>query len=89
MSGDLDMGGNQINNAGFEVVTFLPTTNNFVGRRVTYQGRDYIWNGSAWKNDGDYLEIGSRNLLPISNVIQTSASPLSVSVLNYNITAKC
>ena len=48
MSGDLDMGGNQINNGGFEVVTSLPTTNNFEGRQVTYQGRSYIWNGSAW-----------------------------------------
>ena len=42
MSGDLDMGGNQINNGGFEVVTSLPTTNNFEGRQVTYQGRSYI-----------------------------------------------
>lgn len=86
MSGDLDMGGNDLKNVAIDVVTSLPTTNNFVGRQVTYQGKIYIWNGSNWKCNSDYLEIGSRNLLPISNMIQTS--PL-VSVLDYNITAKC
>ena len=49
MTGNLNMSGNSFENAGFEVVTSLPTTNNFVGRQVTYQGRSYIWDGSAWK----------------------------------------
>ena len=39
------------------------------GRQVTHQGRSYIWDGSAWKNDSDYIEIGGRNLI-ISNSIQ-------------------
>ena len=51
MSGDLDMGGNQIKNVAIEVVTSLPTTNNFEGRQVTYQGRSCIWDGSAWNCD--------------------------------------
>ena len=69
MSGDLDMGGNQIKNVAIEVVTSLPTTDNFDGRQVTYEGRSYIWNGTAWKNDSDYIEIGGRNLIPQSNFV--------------------
>ena len=52
---DQDLQGNKIINGGFEVVTSLPTANNFVGRQVTYQGRIYIWDGSAWKNDATTL----------------------------------
>lgn len=64
VEGNLDLKGNQVKNGGFEVVTTLPTANNnFVGRQVTYEGRSYIWDGSAWKCDSDYLEIGGRNLL--------------------------
>ena len=51
MSGDLDLGGNQIKNVAIEVVASLPATGNFIGRQVTYQGRSYIWDGSAWKCD--------------------------------------
>ena len=58
----LDLGGKEVKNVAIDVVTSFPATN-IVGRRVTYQGRDYIWNGSAWKNDSDYLEIGGRNLI--------------------------
>ena len=45
------------------IVGSLPTTttDNFDGRQVTYQGRSYIWNGTSWKCDSDYLEIGGRN----------------------------
>lgn len=56
----LDLGGKNIKNGGFEVVTSLPTTNRFVGRQVTYQGRIYIWDGSKWKCDADTL--GGYNL---------------------------
>ncbi|MFV0501731.1 MAG: hypothetical protein ACK5MH_09105 [Bacteroidales bacterium] len=52
----LDVGGNNLRNAGFEVVTSLPTTNNFVGRRVTYQGGHYIWSGSIWNSLALYVQ---------------------------------
>ena len=51
MSGDLDMGGNELKNVAIEVVSSLPTTDNFEGRQVTYQGRSCIWDGSAWNCD--------------------------------------
>jgi len=63
VEGNLDLKGNQIKNVAIEVVSSLPAANNFVGRQVTYQGRSYIWDGSAWKCDSDYLEIGGRNLV--------------------------
>lgn len=51
MFGDLDMGGNELKNVAIDVVTTLPTApNNFIGRQVTYEGRIYIWDGSAWTN---------------------------------------
>src|SRR5574344_386227 len=56
---DVDYKGNQIKNAGFEVVSSLPTTNLFVGRKVCYSGKDYIYNGTAWTNDADAL--GGKN----------------------------
>lgn len=53
---NINLGGNQIKNGGFEVVASLPTApNNFIGRQVTYQGRIYIWDGSVWKCDSDTL----------------------------------
>jgi len=62
----LDLGGKEVKNAGFEVVTTLPTTNNFVGRQVTYQGRSYIWDGSDWVTPNDVYEAnlkwGGRNI---------------------------
>ena len=68
MTGNLNMSGNSFERAGFEVVASLPTANNFVGRQVTYQGRSYIWNGSAWKCDtitvGGYDVI---NNLPVND----------------------
>ena len=65
MTGNLNMSGKEVKNVAIDVVASLPTTD-IVGRRVTYQGRDYIWNGSAWKCDSDYLEIGGRNLITSS-----------------------
>ena len=52
----------------------MPTTNNFVGRHVTYEGRSYIYNGTAWKCDVDYLEIGGRNLFTKNTIIQEDYS---------------
>ena len=66
----LDLKGNQIKNVAIEVVTSLPTTD-IVGRRVTYEGRDYIYNGTSWKCDSDYLEIGGRNLVRNSGFTST------------------
>ncbi len=64
---NINLGGNQIKNAGFEVVTSLPTANNnFLGRQVTYQGRSYIWDGSAWVTPNNVYEAnliwGGRNI---------------------------
>lgn len=62
----IDLRGNSIKNAGFEVVTSLPTTNNFVGRQVTYQGKSYIWDGSSWVTPNNVYEAnliwGGRNI---------------------------
>lgn len=71
---DIDLQGNSIKNGGFEVVTSLPTTNNFVGRIVTYQGRSYIWGGSAWKCDSDTLGGNSSTVFTKNN--STSSSDL-------------
>ena len=69
VDGNINLKGNQIKNVAIEVVTSsLPTTNNFDGRQVTYEGRSYIWDGSAWKCDSDYLEIGGRNLLILNPI---------------------
>lgn len=51
MSGNLNMGGNELKNVAIEVVTSLPTTGNFVGRQVTYEGRSCIWDGTEWNCD--------------------------------------
>lgn len=69
----IDLQGGDLANAGFEVVTSLPATNNFIGRQVTYQGRSYIWDGSAWKNDSDYLEIGGRNYYSLQGITTTGS----------------
>lgn len=84
VEGNLDLKGNQIKNAGFEVVTSLPTTNNFIGRQVTYQGRSYIWDGSVWKCDSDYLEIGGRNVIKDSNNINLFSKPHLIIVSENN-----
>src|SRR5574344_2109714 len=54
---DVDYKGNQIKNAGFEVVSSLPTTNLFVGRRVTFNNKDYIWNGTEWDSNRNWLSV--------------------------------
>lgn len=71
---DQDLQGNKIINVAIDVVTSLPTTNNFVGRKVTYQGRSYIWNGSAWTNDADTLGGNSSTVFTKNN--STSSSDL-------------
>ena len=62
VDGNINLSGNEIKNVAIEVVTSLPTTD-VVGRQVTYEGRSYIWDGSTWKCDSDYWEIGGRNLI--------------------------
>lgn len=51
----IDLGKSDIANGGFEVVSSLPTTNLFVGRKVCYGGKDYMYNGTAWTNDATTL----------------------------------
>ena len=64
VEGNLDLKGNQVKNAGFEVVTSLPTTNNFVGRRVTFNNKDYIWNGTEWESNRNWLSVYIDNTTP-------------------------
>lgn len=52
---DIDLRGNSIQNGRFEEVSSLPTTNLFVGRKVCYGGKDYMYNGTAWTNDATTL----------------------------------
>ena len=53
---DIDFKNKSLKNGGFEVVDTLPTTNLFVGRKVCYNGKDYMYNGSAWTNDAETLD---------------------------------
>ena len=46
---DIDAESNKIEEAGFEVVEALPTTNLFVGRQVAYGNSTYRYNGVAWR----------------------------------------
>lgn len=45
---NIDAERNKFEEAGFEVVNALPTTNLFVGRQVVYNGRIYVYNGNTW-----------------------------------------
>lgn len=51
---NIDAERNKFEEAGFEVVSALPTTNLFVGREVLFGGRKYLYNGSRW-----VLQIGA------------------------------
>ena len=63
---NIDAERNKFEEAGFEVVDALPTTNLFVGRQVMYNGRLYVYNGSLWVNvNAPYeanLQWGGRNI---------------------------
>lgn len=56
MSGNLDMNKNALKTAGFEVVTALPTTNLFAGRKVIMNGIEYTYNGNLWTSQLDPLQ---------------------------------
>lgn len=45
---NIDAERNKFEEAGFEIVSALPTTNLFAGRQVTYNGRNYVYNGKTW-----------------------------------------
>lgn len=45
---NIDAERNKFEEAGFEIVSALPTTNLFAGRQVTYNGQGYEYNGSQW-----------------------------------------
>lgn len=45
---NIDAERNKFEEAGFEVVDALPTTNLFAGREVLLGGRKYLYNGSRW-----------------------------------------
>src|SRR5574344_958736 len=70
---NLDLVENYVLRGGFEVVSSLPTTNLFVGRKVCYDGKDYIYSGTAWTNDADTLGGRIPNYYIHNNdVIQTT-----------------
>lgn len=77
---NIDAERNKFEEAGFEVVNALPTTNLFIGRQVTYDGRLYVYNGSKWMNitapyEAD-LQWGGRN-------IESGFSPIDASLNDY------
>lgn len=45
---NIDAETNKFEEAGFEVVDALPTTNLFAGRQVMYNGRPHVYNGNTW-----------------------------------------
>lgn len=55
MSGNIDMGGNEIKNTNFELVESLPTENLYEGRQVTYNGRVYTYHNGKWISTADDL----------------------------------
>src|SRR5574344_277951 len=57
VEGNLDLKGNHIKNVAIEVVTTLTTANNFVGRKVTFNNKDYIWNGTEWESNRNWLSV--------------------------------
>ena len=63
---DLNLNLNQLLQAGFEVVSSLPTTKLTIGRQVNYAGQLYVYNGSRWINvNAPYeanLQWGGRNI---------------------------
>lgn len=63
---NIDAERNKLEEAGFEEVNALPTTNLFAGRQVTYNGQLYVYNGSQWVNvNAPYeanLQWGGRNI---------------------------
>ncbi len=76
---NIDAESNKLEEAGFEVVEALPTTNLFVGRQVMYNGQLYVYNGSLWVNvNAPYeanLKWGGRN-------ISDSYSPIDAAMMS-------
>lgn len=58
MTGNLNMGGNQITNVAIEIETSLPTENNFEGRQVSFDGRIYTYHNDEWQSIAD--DLGGR-----------------------------
>ena len=77
---NIDAERNKFEEAGFEVVSALPTTNLFTGRQVTYNGQLYVYNGSTWVNvNAPYeanLQWGGRN-------ISSGFSPIDAALNNH------
>lgn len=52
---NIDAERNKFEEAGFEVVSALPTTNLFAGREVFYKGKKWMYDGTRWVNiDNNY-----------------------------------
>jgi hypothetical protein len=66
---DLNLQNNKLVQAGFEVVTALPTTNLFVGRKVVMDGIEYTYNGVKFIANGINTidkEMRNRNLTTLT-----------------------
>lgn len=71
MSGAINMNKFSLKNAGFEVVTALPTTNLFVGRKVVMKGVEYTYNGNLWTSQLDPLQKYNNNWDGINTPLTT------------------
>ena len=77
MSGNVDMGGNEIKNTNFELVESLPTENLYEGRQVTYEGKIYTYHNEKWLNVAD--DLGGKPETHEENfVYQPTAADLSI-----------
>jgi hypothetical protein len=86
MTGAINMNKNPLNNAGFEVVTALPTTNLFVGRKVVMNGIEYTYNGNLWTSQLDPLQKFSNNTYGINTLLTTlNANSYEVQLANSQI----
>ncbi len=71
---DIDLRGNRISKGGFEEVSSLPWSGNFVGRQVNYHGMPHTWDGEKWEclvNGGWYKRdnlLASNGILIKTNI---------------------
>lgn len=85
----INLKGNTLKNAGFEVLTALPTTDNFVGRQIFYNNKPYFWTGSTWVTfneedcSGEFWALYEANPEVLDCIISISNSSESVFPIMY------
>lgn len=79
---NIDAERNKFEEAGFEVVEALPTTNLFMGRQVTYEGVTYQYNGSQWIDAANPIQryrVSSAGIATSLSILNANSSQMYVS----------